>query len=204
HFLLRYQCTPYHIDSALYPAIQQISHAASLVPGDAVDPRLDRLEALLAKATNDIGQAAPLIAGLIGLDAEPRDGELPLTPQQRRNRTLAVLIDHLVGLAGRKPVLWVIEDAHWIDPTTLELVELALDRIQTARVLALITARPTFLAPFGSHPVVTRLALNRLGREATQSIIDHITRGKRLPATLLDQIVSKTDGVPLFVEEMTT
>jgi len=203
HFLLRYQCSPYHIDSALYPAIQQITHAAGFIPGDAVDLRLDRLEALLAKATDDIGEAAPLIAALIGLDAESRYGALPLTPQRRRNRTLAILIDQLTGLAGRKPVLWVIEDAHWIDPTTLELIELALDRIQAARVFVLITARPTFLASFGSHPVVTRLALNRLGREATQSIIDRITGGKRLPATLLDEIISKTDGVPLFVEEMT-
>jgi predicted ATPase len=97
----------------------------------------------------------------------------------------------------------VIEDTHWIDPTTLELIELALDRIQTARVFVLITARPTFLASFGSHPVVTRLALNRLGREATQSIIARITDGKRLPETLLNEIISKTDGVPLFVEEMT-
>ena len=97
----------------------------------------------------------------------------------------------------------MIEDAHWIDPTTLELIELALDRVQGARVLTLITARPTFLASFGSHPVVTRLALNRLGRAATEAIITRIARGKRLPEVLLDEIGAKTDGVPLFVEEMT-
>ena len=112
---------------------------------------------------DDIGEAAPLMAALMGLDGTRRYGALTLTPQQRRNRTLAVLIDQLTGLASRKPVLWVIEDAHWIDPTTLELIELALDRVQGARVLVLITARPTFVASFGSHPVVTRLALNRLG-----------------------------------------
>ena len=103
----------------------------------------------------------------------------------------------------QKPVLWVIEDAHWIDPTTLELIELALDRVQGTRVLVLITARPTFVASFASHPVVTRLALNRLGRAATQAIVARITRGKRLPEPLLDEIAAKTDGVPLFVEEMT-
>jgi class 3 adenylate cyclase/predicted ATPase len=203
HFLLRYQCSPYHIDSTLYPAIQQITHTAGIVPGDSLGVRLDRLEALLAKATDKIAEAASLIASLVGLDGESRYGSLELTPQQRRNQTLAILIGQLTGLAGRKPTLWVIEDAHWIDPTTLELIELALDRIQTARVFVLITARPTFLASFGSHPVVTRLTLNRLGREATQSIIDRITGGKRLPATLLDDIIAKTDGVPLFVEEMT-
>ena len=100
-------------------------------------------------------------------------------------------------------MLWVIEDAHWIDPTTLELIELTLDRVQGARVLMLITARPTFVASFASHPVVTRLALNRLARAATQAIVARITRGKRLPETLLDEITARTDGVPLFVEEMT-
>jgi class 3 adenylate cyclase/predicted ATPase len=203
HFLLRYQCSPYHVDSALYPAIQQITHAAGFVTGDALDLRLERLEAMLAKVSQDVSAVAPLIATLIGLDAEARYGVLQLTPQQRRNRTLAILIDQFIGLAGRNPVLWVIEDAHWIDPTTLELIESALDQIHTARVLVLITARPTFVAPFGSHPVVTRLVLNRLGREATQSIIGRITSGRQLPDVLLDEIISKTDGVPLFIEEMT-
>ena len=99
-------------------------------------------------------------------------------------------------------MLWVIEDAHWIDPTTLELIELALDRVQGARVLMLITGRPTFVASFASHPVVTRLALNRLARAATQAIVLRITRGKRLPDTLLDEIAARTDGVPLFIEEI--
>jgi class 3 adenylate cyclase/tetratricopeptide (TPR) repeat protein len=203
HFLLRYQCSPYHIDSALYPTIQQIAHAAGFADDDSLGRRLDRLEALLAKATNNMSEAAPLTAALMGLDGEARYGALTLPPQQRRNRTLAVLIDQLTGLAHSKPVLWVVEDAHWIDPTTLELIELALDSVPGTRVLILITSRPTFIASFGSHPVVTRLALNRLGREATHSIVARITRGKRLPALLLEEIAAKTDGVPLFVEEMT-
>jgi class 3 adenylate cyclase/tetratricopeptide (TPR) repeat protein len=201
--LLRYQCSPYHADSALHPVIQQIGHAAGFIENDDAVQRLDRLETLLAQAVDDIGEAAPLMASLMGLDGSPRYGPLTLSPQQRRNRTLAILIDQLTGLARRKPVLWVIEDVHWIDPTTLELIELALDRVPGARVLAVITARPTFAASFGSHPVVTRLALNRLGREATQSIVARIARGKSLPDPLLDEIAAKTDGVPLFVEEMT-
>ena len=203
HSLLRYQCSPYHVDSALYPAIQQIAHAAGFAEDDSSERRLDRLELLLAKATEDISEAAPLIAMLMGLEGSPRYGVLTLSPQQRRNRTLAIFMDQLMGLAARKPVLWVIEDAHWIDPTTLELIELALDRVPGARVLVLITARPTFVASFASHPIVTRLALNRLGREATQAIIARITCDKRLPQPLLDEIAAKTDGVPLFVEEMT-
>jgi class 3 adenylate cyclase/tetratricopeptide (TPR) repeat protein len=203
HFLLRYQCSPYHGDSALYPVIQQLAHAAGFTAEDGTERRLDRLEVLLAAAMDDVGTAAPLIAALLDLDGDLRYGPLALTPQQRRNRTLAVLVEQLAGLAGRKPVLWVVEDAHWIDPTTLELIELALDRAPSLRVLMLITARPTFAASFASHPVVTRLALNRLARAATQSIVARITRGKRLPEVLLEEIAARTDGVPLFVEEMT-
>ncbi len=203
HFLMRYQCSPYHMDSALYPVIQQLSHAAGLTSVDSVERRLDKLEELLKKASDDVSATAPLMAALLGLDGESRYGAIELTPQQRRNRMLAALIDQLSGLASQKPVLWVIEDAHWIDPTTLELIELALDRAQSSRVYLLITARPTFVASFASHPVVTRLALNRLGRTATQAIVVRITRGKSLPEALLDEIAARTDGVPLFVEEMT-
>ena len=100
-------------------------------------------------------------------------------------------------------MLWVVEDAHWIDPTTLELIELALDRVQASAVLVLVTARPTFAVAFASHPIVTRLALNQLARAAIQSIVARITHGKALPDALLDEIAARTDGVPLFVEEMT-
>ena len=203
HVLLRYQCSPYHGNSALYPVIQQIAHAAGFASGESNDTRLDKLEALLAMGTERIGEAAPLVAALMGLNGEARYGPLPFTPQQRRNRTLAVLLEQLSGLAKRRPVLWIVEDAHWIDPTTLELIELTLDDIQNARVQLLITARPTFNASFASHPVVTRLALNRLARAATQAIVLRITCGKRLPEVLIDEIAAKTDGVPLFVEEMT-
>ncbi|MFO1060759.1 MAG: AAA family ATPase [Dongiaceae bacterium] len=203
HYVLRYQCSPYHAEAALYPVVQQLAHAAGFAEEDDPDRRLDRLEALLAQATDDVAEAVRLIAPLLDLDATPRHGALALTPQQRRSRTLAVLIEQLAGLARRRPVLWVIEDAHWIDPTTLELVELALDRVQGARVLLLITARPVFVASFASHPVVTRLTLNRLARAATQAIVARLTGGRRLPEALLDEIAARTDGVPLFVEEMT-
>ena len=203
HFLLRFQCSPYNVDSALYPVIQHLIFAAGFGADDSTDHRLDKLESLLARAGDNISEAAPLMAALLGLDAEMRYGAMTLSPQQRRNRTLAALIDQLAGLAGRKPVLWVIEDVHWIDPTTLEFIELALDRVQGTCALMLITARPIFVASFASHPVVTRLALNRLARAATQAIVSRITRGKRLPDALLHEISARTDGVPLFVEEMT-
>jgi class 3 adenylate cyclase/predicted ATPase len=203
YYLLRYQCSPYHADSALYPAIQQISHAAGFSATDSPEQRLDRLEALLAEGSAEPRTVAPLFAALLGIDGTARYGASTPTPQQRRTRTLAALVDQLSGLARKKPVLWVFEDVHWVDPTTMELIELTLDRVQGMQVLALITMRPSFVAPFANHPVVTRLALNRLGRTATQAIVDRITHGKHLPEALLDEIAARTDGVPLFVEEMT-
>jgi class 3 adenylate cyclase/tetratricopeptide (TPR) repeat protein len=203
NFLIRYQCSPYHTDSALFPVIQQLTHALRLVESDTADQRMDRLEALLAQATDDWREAAPLVAALLGIECSSRYGPITLSPQHRRSRTLACLIDQLTGLASRKPVLWVVEDAHWIDPTTLELIELALDRVQGCKALALITSRPTSNASFGSHPAVTRLTLNKLGRAATNAIMERMALGKALPEALRDEIVAKTDGIPLFVEETT-
>jgi hypothetical protein len=172
HINLRYQCSPYHTDSALWPVRQQLAFAAGIGPDDRTDKRLDRLEALLVPAGGGLHQTAALLANLLGIDASARYGNVDLSPEQRRNQTLAALVDQLIGLAGRQPVLFVLEDAHWVDPTTLELVELALDGVGPARVLMLITARPTFNHGFGGHPIVTRLALNRLGRTQTAAIIE--------------------------------
>lgn len=203
HYLVRYQCSPYHTDSPLYPAVQQLTHAAGFNAADTPERRLSKLETLLLGAGDAPGDTAPLLAALLDLDAAHRFQPLNLTPQQRRSRTLALLIDQLVGLGQQQPVLWAIEDVHWIDPTTLELIELALDRAQACRLLILVTARPTFTAAIASHPTVTRLTLNRLSRDAIQLIITRITRGHPLPEGLLDKIAGRSDGVPLFIEEMT-
>jgi class 3 adenylate cyclase/predicted ATPase len=203
HVNLRYQCSPYHSDSALWPVIQQLGLAAGIDPAEPIDTRLDKLEALIGRAVDDVAAAAPHLAALLGIDGEARYGPIDLPPQQRRQRTLQALLDQLSGLAARQPVLLVLEDAHWVDPTTLELLELMLDRVTTAPVLLLATARPSFTHGFGGHPIVTRLALNRLGREATAAIMTRVTRGKALPPELVAEIAARTDGVPLYVEEMT-
>ncbi len=203
HVRVTYQCSPYHGESTLYPAIQQLGRAAGMAADDDAETRLDKLEALLRHTTGLVDEHASLLAALLGLEVGRRFPKLSLTPAQQRARTLEALLDQLGALARQQPVLWVIEDAHWIDPTTQELVELALERVAQSRVLVLVTARPTFSHGFGGHPIVTRLSLNRLGREPVSAIVGRITRGKPLPPALLEEIAARTDGVPLFVEEMT-
>jgi class 3 adenylate cyclase/tetratricopeptide (TPR) repeat protein len=203
HVRISYQCSPYHTESALWPVTQQLSHAARLALDDAAEVKLDKLAALLARAEVELGDAPALLARLLGIDSGQRYALPELSPQQLRARTLNALLDQLVGLSRQSPVLLILEDAHWIDPTTLEMVGLALDRIGGERVMLLITARPTFEHAFGGHPIVTRLALNRLGAEETRAIALRITGGKSLPESVLAEIAAKTDGVPLFVEELT-
>jgi predicted ATPase len=200
HFRVRYQCSPYHTDSALWPVIQQLNHAVGLSPDDPVGARLDKLEALLDRA--DGRSAAPLVADLLGLDGGARYGSLDLPPEAQRARTLEALVHQLLGLAVRQPVLLVLEDAHWIDPTTLELIEQCLDLISDARVLLLLTSRPDHQPELAAHPHVTRFTLNRLGRAGVEAIVARLG-GDHLPTETIDTIIARTDGVPLFVEELT-
>jgi class 3 adenylate cyclase/tetratricopeptide (TPR) repeat protein len=200
HFRIRYQCSPYHTDSALWPVIQQMRHAAGLVAADSLEAQLDKLEALLGQANGR--DATPLIANLIGLDATARYGTVELTPQAQRARTLEALVDHLLGLAARQPVLVVLEDAHWIDPTTLELIEQCVDRIVVARVLILLTTRPDNQPRLPADPHVTRLTLNRLDRAGVEAIVARLG-GDHLPSETIATIIERTDGVPLFAEELT-
>jgi class 3 adenylate cyclase len=203
HVRLTYQCSPYHSDSALFPVIEQLTRATGLRQGDSAEAKLDRLEALLARAGSAGASDVALIAALLGIDAAWRFGPRQLTPQQQRAGTFAALIGQLNRLAQQQPVLLVVEDAHWIDPTTLELIDLTVERLAQMRVLILVTARPDFEHDFGQRSEVTQFALNRLGRPQVAAIASRVARGKSLPGKLMDEIVAKTDGVPLFVEEFT-
>ncbi|MEZ5862561.1 MAG: hypothetical protein R3D25_00165 [Geminicoccaceae bacterium] len=165
--------------------------------------RLSTSSALLGRATADPVTAASLLAVLLGLEGEGRYGPLGLSPQRLRARTLEVLVDQLMGLARLHSVLFIVEDAHWIDPTTLELLTACVDRVADARVLLLVTARPTFTHGLGRQPIVTSLALNRLGRADTGAIARNLAGGRQLPEALVAEITARTDGVPLFVEELT-
>ena len=200
---LRFQCSPHHANSALYPFISHLERASGIALADGPEARLDKLEELLAQSSEDVGSVAPLFGSLLSIPLGDRYVSLELAPQVQKERTLEALVDQLLGLAARQPVFMVFEDVHWADPTTLEVLELVIDRIQGARVLGVITHRPEFAPPWHSHSHVTALALNRLGRDQCAAMVPDVAGGKPLPAQVLDEIVAKTDGVPLFVEELT-
>jgi class 3 adenylate cyclase/predicted ATPase len=202
HTRLRYFCSPQHTDSAFYPIIDQMERAAGLTHGETPKARLDKLDAVLAQTSTSIEDAA-LFAEMLSL---PNDGRYPaqdLTPQQRRQRTLAALTGQLVRLANRQPTLMIFEDVHWIDPTSLEALGRTVDRIKAFPALLIVTFRPEFNAAWVGHSHVTSLTLNRLGERDSTTIIAHIVGNRGLPADVMTEIVERTDGIPLFVEEMT-
>ena len=196
-------CSPYHTSSPLYPVIALFERAAGFDRTDTADAKLDKLEALLAPSATDVQEATRLLAAVLAIPADHRYPPLALTPQRQKQRTLELLVEQLAGLAGQRPVLAVYEDAHWIDPSTFELLGLVIQRVQRLPALVLITFRPQFVPPWTSHAHVTRLSLSRLTRRHGSDIALRVTGGRVLPAEVLEQIVSRTDGVPLFIEELT-
>ena len=202
HFQIKYQCSPYYRDSPLFPVVQQLRHAMQISVEDSDEAKLDKLERLLDVAGR-CAESAPLVADLIGIPKLARYSHLEISSQLQRVRTLSVMVDQLLGLAALQPVLVIVEDAHWIDPTTLEMLQLGLNRIGGARVMMLFTSRPDGEPALAAHPMITRLVLNRLGNAAVGAITTSIAGTRRLPQSVLDEIASRADGVPLFVEELT-
>ena len=199
---LRYFCSPQHTNSALYPIISQMERAAGLAHDDIPQAKLDKLDALLTQSFTP-HQDAALLAEMLSL---PNDGRYPtpeLTAQQRRQKTLEALTAQMEALSQSDPVLMIFEDTHWIDPTSLEALNRAIERIRTLGVLLIITYRPEFEPPWIGQPHVTALTINRLGEREIASMIDRVTGNKPLPANIRQDIIERTDGIPLFVEEMT-
>jgi class 3 adenylate cyclase/predicted ATPase len=199
---LRYFCSPQHTDSALHPIIGQMERAAGLAHDEQSQARLDKLDTVLAQTSTSIQDAA-LFAEMLSL---PNDGRYPaieLTPQQRRQKTLDALVLQLEALTRQSPVLMIFEDAQWIDPTSLEVLGRAADRIATLRVLLIVTFRPEFEPPWIGQPHVTSLTINRLAQREVGAMIDRVVGNKLLPASIKQDIIERTDGIPLFVEEMT-
>ena len=203
HTRLRYQCSPHHANSAFYPFITQLERAAGFAVDDDDDTKLDKLEALLGQGLRDIADSVPLFAALLSVPTGDRYPPLELAPQPQKQRTQAAILDQLEGLAERQPVLLVFEDLHWADPTTLEVLEQMVDRVLALPVLAVITTRPESQPAWTRRSHTTTLSLNRLGRRQGAAIVSDLTGGKAMPEVVLDQILEKTDGVPLFVEELT-
>ncbi|MET4091567.1 AAA family ATPase [Bradyrhizobium sp. S3.5.5] len=203
HIRLRRFCSPHHQDSALFPTISQLERAAGFRRDDTDQQRLDKLEALLTEANADLSEAVPLIADLLSVPTGDSYPPLSLTPQKRKEKTLQVLLAQLEGLATRRPVLMVFEDVHWIDPTSLDLLDLVVDRVATLRVLLIITFRPELAPPWTGRSHVTSMSLSRLSRPQRAEMIMQVTGGKALPQEIAEQIIDRTDGVPLFIEELT-
>jgi len=203
HTCLRYQCSPYHTNSALYPVIEQFGRAAGFEVGDSPDIKLDKLEAALAKSGRPIDDVAPLIASLLSIRTDDRYPALNVSPQRQKELTLNALVDQLVGLSEQQPVLFAFEDAHWIDPTTRELLEMTVERVPDVAVLMLITHRPEFDSSWIGRPRVTPIILNRLERQDCAIMVENVAKEFGIAEELRDRIATQTDGVPLFIEELT-
>ena len=202
HTRLRYFCSPQHTNSAFYPIISQFERAAGFAHGDTPRTKLDKLGALLAQ-TSTSRQNAALFAEMLSLPNDGRYPALELAPEQRRQKTLEALGVQLETLARSSPVLMIVEDAHWGDPTSLEAFGRRVDQIANLPVLLIETFRPEFEAPWVGQPHVTALAINRLGHREVGKMIDRVVGNERLPADVRKDIIDRTDGIPLFVEEMT-
>jgi class 3 adenylate cyclase/predicted ATPase len=202
HTRLRYFCSPQHTDSALYPIVGQMERAAGLAHDDTPRMKLDKLCAVLAQTSTSIEDAA-LFAEMLSLPNDGRYPALELTPQQRRQKTLEALISQLKALTRRNPVLMIFEDAHWADPTSLEAFGWVVDVIATLPVQLIVTFRPEFEAPWIGRPHVAALTLNRLTQRDVVAMIDRVIGSAPLPSGIRQDIIERTDGIPLFVEEMT-
>lgn len=203
HTKLRYQCSPFHEDSPLYPITQQLERAGQLQAADSDVVKLDKLEQLLTLSASDPADAVPLFASLLSISTGDRYPQKDVSPQKRKDLIQEAIIEQLKGLSIRQPVLLLFEDLHWIDPTSLELLDRLVEIVPTIPVLAVLTFRPEFRAPWVGQAHVASIILNRLNARAGADLIRRMTGNHPLPQDVEDQIIAKTDGVPLFVEELT-
>ncbi len=199
------RCSPYHQNSALYPVIEHLQRVLGFQSGDSSEEKLRRVEAVLVGAYGraPLHELVPLLASLLSLPLPEGYTSLSLSPQKQKEKTYEALVAWLCKEAEQQAMTYAWEDLHWADPSTLELLTLFLNQVPTTRVLAVLTFRPEFTAPWGSHSYLSQLTLSRLGRTHVETMVEKVTGGKTLSAEVIQQIVSKTDGVPLFVEELT-
>jgi class 3 adenylate cyclase/predicted ATPase len=203
HIRLNYYCSPHHQTSALYPIITEVERAAGINQADSPDDKLDKLEAVIGGSRAPVEMISSL-AALLSIPVGERYCPLKLTPAQLKASMLRMLLLRLEQLASSQPVVIFFEDVHWVDPTSLELLQQVVQRLTTLPVLLIVTCRPEFdPAPFNGHVHVSQIMLNRLTKRQAVAMVQHHAGGKTLPAQVLDEIVAKADGVPLFLEELT-
>ena len=203
HTRLRFQCSPYHTNSTLRPFIVQLERAAGFKADDTSEQRLEKLETALGLDPSRVQAVAPLFAALLSIPFGDRYQPLALSPTQQRRQTLAALLDQFEANARQQPILFLFEDAHWADATSLELIDLTIERIRQLPVLGLFTFRPEFEPPWVGLPNVGTLKLLRLDQNDVEHMVTRLTGGLELPVEVMKQIVAKTDGNALFVEELT-
>jgi class 3 adenylate cyclase len=200
--ILHFQCSPHDVNAAFHPTLAEIETTAGLLATQSPEQRFDMLEKHLSAVFGSADEAAALFAPLLGLPAD-RYPSLEMGPQRRKQRTVELLADRILRMAEDRPVVALIEDIHWIDPSSLEMLDMLVERLEDVPVLAVMTNRPDFAPRWGGFGHVTEISLNRLGREDGRLIAERIAGGKALPVEVLDRIVAQTDGIPLFVEELT-
>jgi class 3 adenylate cyclase/predicted ATPase len=203
-WLMPCQCSPYYQHTALYPMIDLLERVALRFEREEAPPqKLSKLEGFLVQYGLPLAETVPLFAALLSLPLPVDYAPLTISPEQQKQKTLHALLTFLLRIAAQQPVLFVMEDLHWVDPTTLEFLSLLVDQGPTARILALCTFRPDFSPPWTGRSHLTQVTVHRLPRRQAAEVIYQVAHGKTLPAEVVEQIVARTDGVPLFVEELT-
>jgi class 3 adenylate cyclase/tetratricopeptide (TPR) repeat protein len=200
---LRFQCSPYYVNSAFWPVIDNFERALKFVRDEPVDAKLDGLEALIVTHYGRPLADVRFVASILSVPCEDRYGVRPMTPQKFKDETLRTLVDLVEAAARHQPSVLLFEDAHWADPTTLEVLDLLIDRVKTVPLLVVLTHRPEFQSRWSDQGHVGALNLSKLTRAQSAAMVAALAGGKALPGALLEQILTRTDGVPLFVEELT-
>ncbi len=203
HTRIEYRCSPYHQHSALAPVIAHLERVLAWERDTVPQEKLSKLEEALARHPWPLQEVLPLLAALLSLPLPAQYPPLTLTPERQKQKTLEALLAWLLAETEQQPVLFIVEDLHWVDPSTLEWLSLVVEQSPTARLYGLFTCRPEFAPPWPTRTHLTPLTLSRLPRPQAARLVHGVTGGKSLPAEILTQIVVKTDGVPLFVEELT-
>ena len=200
---LRFQCSPFHVNSAFHPTIDNFERALKFGRDETADSKLDKLEALVVGEYDRPLSDVRFIASMLSIPGDARYGAISMTPRRQKDETLRALVDLTEAAARKRPSVTLFEDIHWADPTSLEAMDLLVDRVRTIPLLIVLTHRPEFHRKWESHSHVTALNLSKITRTQSGAIVSKLAGGKPLPDDLLKKILAKTDGVPLYVEELT-